>query len=349
MSVPITGTLSTYAGGHYPTHDSRTGIGGLRELADHTARNAIDTSLRRKGMEVVCLSDPLGTWWQLNTDTNTGTDADWTEFSGTPGEGLLPTGSPGEVLTTDGDTGFFSSVGLKIDQHFGTIGVASIVSTNAAFNLTTNDWYTLTLDHTATTTIVLDSPTIGQQFTLRLVQDGTGGCLVTWFGGITWAGGSAPTLSTAPGAVDVATFKCTDTDTYDGFGPSAGGGGGGGSGTPFAWGLALGGDAAVANDLALWEIAQTSGTFSRWDVISKTGPIGAALVLDIKLSSDHGNTFDSLWASTPSDRPTIADGSVSGTGSTFETTAYTAGDLLRIDIIQVGSGTAGSNIGVRLK
>ncbi len=213
MTVPITGTLSTYPGGMYPTHDSRTGIGGLREVADHTARNAIPSFIRRIGMEVVCTSDPLGTWWQLNTATNTGTDADWTEF----------TGSPGET-------------------------------------------------------------------------------------------------------------------------PPSGGGGGG-----FAWGLAMGADAAAASDLALWETVQSSGTFARWDAIAKTGPVGADLVIDILISSDHGVTFTSLWDGIPASRPTIADGAVFGTGSSFDTTAYTAGDVLRIDIIQVGSGTAGSNIAVRLK
>jgi len=212
MTVPITGTLAPYPGGPYPTHDSRTGLGGLREVADHAARNAIPSFLRRVGMEVVCTSDALGTWWQLNTGTNTGTDADWTEFTGSPG-------------------------------------------------------------------------------------------------------------ATPPS----------------------------GGGADLAWGLALGAPAAVASDLALWETVQASGTFARWDLTAKTGPVGAALIVDILLSTDHGATFASLWALTPANRPTIAAGAVFGTGTAFDTAAYSAGNVLRIDIVQVGSTTAGSNIGVRLK
>lgn len=53
----------------------------------------------------------------------------------------------------------------------------------------------------------------GKSFTVVLRQDGTGGRTVTWpgSGAITWlSGGGTPALSTASGAVDVATFLCTD-------------------------------------------------------------------------------------------------------------------------------------------
>ncbi len=138
---------------------------------------------------------------------------------------LLPSGTASQVLTTDGATASFSSVSLKIDQHFGAIGTASIVSTTATFDLSTHDWYTLTLDHTATTTLALSNPTVGQQFTLRLVQDGTGSCLVNWFTTINWRTGGVPTLSSAAGAVDVVTFKCISSGVYDGFGSAVSSGG----------------------------------------------------------------------------------------------------------------------------
>ena len=44
--------------------------------------------------------------------------------------------------------------------------------------------------------------------TIMLVQDGTGSRTVTWDSGYKWAGGSAPTLTTAANAVDIFRFWC---------------------------------------------------------------------------------------------------------------------------------------------
>jgi hypothetical protein len=50
----------------------------------------------------------------------------------------------------------------------------------------------------------------GKQFFLVLVQDATGSRTVTWPGTVKWAGGSAPTLSTAATKVDAFEFTCAD-------------------------------------------------------------------------------------------------------------------------------------------
>ncbi len=105
MSVPVTGTIVAYAGGAYPVIDPIYGVDGMRSVADATARNAIGTFLRRKGMLVALQSDL--TVWQLNTASNTGTNADWTAFGS---GGSLPSGSNGQILKTDGATPFFSSI-----------------------------------------------------------------------------------------------------------------------------------------------------------------------------------------------------------------------------------------------
>ncbi len=136
---------------------------------------------------------------------------------------IFPSGTAGQVLTTDGATPSFSNTALKINQHFGAIATASIVSTTATFDLSTNDWYTLTLDHTATTTLAVSNATVGQMFVLRLIQDGTGSCLVNWFTTINWRGGGMPVLSTDAGAVDVIAFKCISAGVYDGYSTVGGG------------------------------------------------------------------------------------------------------------------------------
>lgn len=55
-----------------------------------------------------------------------------------------------------------------------------------------------------------------QRFAIKLIQDGTGSRTVSWWGTIKWAGGSAPTLTTAAGKADWIGFVTTGNGTYDG-------------------------------------------------------------------------------------------------------------------------------------
>lgn len=66
-------------------------------------------------------------------------------------------------------------------------------------------------------TIAISNETAGQIFIVEITQDGTGSRTVTWFSTIKWAGGSAPTLTTTASKRDTFAFRCTGTDTYDGF------------------------------------------------------------------------------------------------------------------------------------
>lgn len=56
-----------------------------------------------------------------------------------------------------------------------------------------------------------------QPFALVLKQDATGTRTVTWFSGISWAGGSAPTLTTTPNKTDTFVFIPLGSNTYLGF------------------------------------------------------------------------------------------------------------------------------------
>ncbi len=204
--VRITGPINQYPAGAYPTHIAERGQGGHQSVADATARNAIPSYLRELGM-FVSLADL--TVWQLNTITNTGTNADWTQFTG-------------------------------------------------------------------------------------------------------------------------------------------GGGGGSGSRT-FGFRFALNSDAVVATDISdARTIINAAGTFTQWDIAAKVPPVGASLVVDILLSSDSGSTWTSLWSSNPGNRPTLATTVAQATGTAFDTTAFVSGNLLRIDVITIGSGTAGSGVSVEI-
>ena len=87
---------------------------------------------------------------------------------------------------------------------------------NVEINVNLANLHTLTLNR-ATTTLTVENETVGQRFIVRVTQDGTGSRALNFFSGISWAGGSAPTLTTTANKTDVFGFLCTATDTYDGF------------------------------------------------------------------------------------------------------------------------------------
>lgn len=66
-------------------------------------------------------------------------------------------------------------------------------------------------------TIAVSNEVNGMTFTLRILQDGVGSRTVTWFAGIKWAGGAAPTLTTTPAKADTFQFRVTGPGAYDGF------------------------------------------------------------------------------------------------------------------------------------
>ena len=63
----------------------------------------------------------------------------------------------------------------------------------------------LTLDNASPCVLTFPTATAGTSFTLILRQSGSTRT-VTWPGGLKWSGGTAPTLSTATGSIDIFTF-----------------------------------------------------------------------------------------------------------------------------------------------
>lgn len=68
-----------------------------------------------------------------------------------------------------------------------------------------------------------------------------------------------------------------------------------------------------------------------------TAPAGSAFIADVH---KNGTTI----FTTQGDRPTIADGENASSTATPAVTALANGDRLTLDIDQIGSGTAGSNL-----
>lgn len=86
-------------------------------------------------------------------------------------------------------------------------------SGTATLDLSTGRLFAVTL--AANTTIAFSNvPTSGvTSCTLELIQDATGGRTVTWPASVTWAGGTAPTISSAANALDVVTLYTRDGGT----------------------------------------------------------------------------------------------------------------------------------------
>ncbi len=118
---------------------------------------------------------------------------------------------------------------------------------------------------------------------------------------------------------------------------------------PFQWIIGAGVDLATGTDLAPdYPVATYAGTFHRWVASAKTAPVGASIIVDILYSIDGGSTWTSLWASNPSNRPTILTTAKQGAGTSFDTTTYAQDTLFRIDVIQTGSSTKGQGLYVKL-
>ena len=89
------------------------------------------------------------------------------------------------------------------------------VTATAAWDFSLGGWGTATLVNSITTLTFANPPAAG---TLRwqIVQGGTGSYTIAWPASVKWPGGTAPTLSTAVGTVDVVTCHTFDSGTtYD--------------------------------------------------------------------------------------------------------------------------------------
>lgn len=86
-----------------------------------------------------------------------------------------------------------------IVRSYGTVAV------DTTLTLSTGDIHTLTLGASLTLTLDVGSVPDRTRVRVELTQDATGSRLVTW-AGATWLEGSAPTLRTAAGAIDLIEF-----------------------------------------------------------------------------------------------------------------------------------------------
>lgn len=116
------------------------------------------------------------------------------------------------------------------------------------------------------------------------------------------------------------------------------GGGGGAKISTVSWGLCVGSNCTTATTITVPWIAPAKAQFEKCFIAAGTGPVGAALIVDIHKA---GTSIFSAG------RLQIADGSTAGNTAAFASTALKTlaeGDLLTIDIDQTGTTTPGKNV-----
>lgn len=109
---------------------------------------------------------------------------------------------------------------LAIQVHTTTIENVNVVSASGSTE-TLPDVDVATMHRvtlTANCTLTFPTAGAGKSFSLWLVQDGTGSRTVTWDAAADWGGGTAPTLSTGAGKVDVFGFACSDGSSWTNLG-----------------------------------------------------------------------------------------------------------------------------------
>lgn len=127
--------------------------------------------------------------------------------------------------------------------------------------------------------------------------------------------------------------------------PSGGDGGSAGDGDKATFGIGVGGPQTMGTDLTPHYICRNPGAFIDAVVNAKTPPSGGPLNIDIERSTDQGATWASIF-STPLVVPD--GGTLEYTQTGFGQAAISAGDLLRVDLLD-GSAENAQDIEVVLR
>jgi hypothetical protein len=95
--------------------------------------------------------------------------------------------------------------------------VPEVIDTDGAtvtFDMSKSDAHAVTLG--GNRTLAVTNMTVGQELTLRLIQDSSGSRTVTWFTTIKWKGAAAPTLTTTAAHYDRIKIRQLDSaPTYE--------------------------------------------------------------------------------------------------------------------------------------
>ena len=195
---------SFVSGGSSPTLGVPTGCFGIRDGSAGLNRIVIDTA----GQVGINGASP-GAQLQVNASSASTKGLIVKGFTSQTANLQEWQDNSGAVLASIDAKGKISCIGRS-----GPINAATDGGT-VTFDLNLSDKHTLTLG--GNRTLAVSNDAVGQQFTILLKQDGTGSRTVTWWSGIKWPNGVAPTLTTTADKEDIFTFLKMGSGDYRGF------------------------------------------------------------------------------------------------------------------------------------
>lgn len=117
----------------------------------------------------------------------------------------------GGTLTVNNNAAINGIASLK--QWDGAVNNLGLVTTNQTVDVSLAKNITMTLG--ANITVSFSNVVSGRTWVLSVKQDATGGRTITWTG-VTWEGGTTPTLTTTANKTDIFTFYSPDGTTIYG-------------------------------------------------------------------------------------------------------------------------------------
>jgi len=169
-----------------------TGMSTPVNPSDVATKSYVDANAGARISDVAPTGAPDGSlWWESDSGLlyvryNDGTSTQWV------------------IACPQPDTDTFAK--FAAPYSLGTTGIATPDFAVAAD-------FTWTINSNTGTLNNPNNIRVGQKGLIYVIQDGTGGRLITtWGSKWKWAGGTKPVLSTAPGAMDVITYAAYDTN-----------------------------------------------------------------------------------------------------------------------------------------
>ena len=101
----------------------------------------------------------------------------------------------------------------------------------------------------------------------------------------------------------------------------------------------------VDDAAAVWHRIMETSSIVEVQAAIKTAPTGANIILDVETSSD-GSSWSSIWD--PGDRLSIVATNKLANTTTITTPTVTKGHVLRVNVDQIGSTVAGSDLTVNV-
>lgn len=114
------------------------------------------------------------------------------------------------LTLTDGGANSTATLALNSRETLSTVGTSGSSQT---LNISTANVHDITLTAACTLTFSGSAASVANSFTLIARQGGSGSYAITWPASVDWPGGTAPTISTVVGRVDVFTFVTVDNGT----------------------------------------------------------------------------------------------------------------------------------------